>query len=247
MKKTFTLLLVFVASFTFAQVNLAVKSIDQPTYIKDNPDGLSTDFTLAFTMTNKGPALNPGDTIVYTFGIINRDVTPAAFVFTPSLNFILVAQRIDSGVDFSVNPQVFKVNTIMGKTTNIDFAINAFITNRTTNPIDTDSTDNTVLKSMIWEKQYGASVEATTFKNNVALFPNPANNVLNVEILAAQRDGVSIEVLDLTGKVVIQANDVSPINANKYQLNVDGLERGIYLVKITNGEAVTTEKVTITH
>lgn len=247
MKKTFTLLLLFVASLSFAQVNLAIKSIDQPTFMKDNPDGQSTNFTLAFTMTNKGPALNPGDSIVYTFGVINRDATPPAFVFSPTARLILIAQRIETGVDFSINPQNFQVNTIMGKTTNIDVAVAAFVTNRKTSPIDTDSTDNTVLKSILWEKQYGASVEATTFKNNVALFPNPANNVLNVEILAAQRDGVSIEVIDLTGKVVIQVNDVTPINANKYQLNVEGLERGIYLVKITNGDAVTTEKVTITH
>jgi len=247
MKKTLTLLLVMLTATTFAQIDLAITSIDQPTYIKDNIDGATTDFTLQFTMQNKGDALSAGDTLVYVFGIINRDATPNAFIINPASTFLLLAQEIPTGGTITTPASNLRVNGIIGETTNIDLALSAYVYNRTTNPVDADSSDNVVLESILWEKQYGASVANLTYNENIAAYPNPANETLNVNLLFAQSSDVKVELFDLAGKVATAPENVNAVSPTEYKLDVAGLEKGVYILKVTNGTSVSTRKVTITH
>jgi pimeloyl-ACP methyl ester carboxylesterase len=75
----------------------------------------------------------------------------------------------------------------------------------------------------------------------IALYPNPATNVLNVR----SSDFISaITVIDEMGRVVNQVNDLHDMD---YQLNTSRLSSGIYFVKIDNGSGQnsTVRKVTI--
>ena len=70
---------------------------------------------------------------------------------------------------------------------------------------------------------------------------------MNVQVFAAQANAVSIELMDLTGKAVVRNDEVNTITPNSYNLNTEGLENGVYILKVTNGDQVSTTKVTVSH
>jgi hypothetical protein len=73
--------------------------------------------------------------------------------------------------------------------------------------------------------------------NGVIIYPNPASSVLNIE----NAENSSIEIYDLLGRVILSENNIS---LNK-QLNVSSFSTGTYLIKITNGNQVKTDKFII--
>ncbi|MEO8148918.1 MAG: T9SS type A sorting domain-containing protein [Bacteroidia bacterium] len=67
--------------------------------------------------------------------------------------------------------------------------------------------------------------------NHVKMFPNPANEFINVSGLNFKVSGFSI--YDINGKIVIDGN---PENKNKVSISVKELKTGIYFLKLTNGK-----------
>ena len=67
-------------------------------------------------------------------------------------------------------------------------------------------------------------------ENSVALFPNPANEVVNVQCTMnnAPLDG-ELHLFDVYGKLL----QIVPITAETTQINVSGLANGIYFVRVT--------------
>ena len=65
-------------------------------------------------------------------------------------------------------------------------------------------------------------------KNNVEIFPNPVNDVLNIQLGENHSD---VEIFNSLGQVVRRYENVS----GDMQINVNDLNAGIYFVK-TNGE-----------
>ena len=71
----------------------------------------------------------------------------------------------------------------------------------------------------------------------VLIFPNPTSNVLNVR----NAENGTVEVFDILGKRLIEMKNI----ALEEQINVASLQAGTYLIKITNGANVQTEKFVI--
>ena len=69
---------------------------------------------------------------------------------------------------------------------------------------------------------------------NVIIYPNPTNTILNIE----NAENSTIEVYDLLGRVVLFENNISTNN----QLNVSNLPIGTYLIKIKNNNKIITDK-----
>ena len=59
--------------------------------------------------------------------------------------------------------------------------------------------------------------------NTLKIYPNPAKNSINVEV----KNAVSIEIVDVLGKIVLSQNTLSD-----KQIDVSSLDKGIYFVKI---------------
>ena len=74
--------------------------------------------------------------------------------------------------------------------------------------------------------------------NQVSLSPNPANNTLNISLTNDLQS--SIEVLDARGRIVHSGTIIKNDN-----LNVSGLEQGIYFLTISNDFGKTTSRVLI--
>ena len=69
--------------------------------------------------------------------------------------------------------------------------------------------------------------------NSISLFPNPAQNVLNID-----GNFESIEIYDVFGKLVFASD-------NKSEVNISGLANGSYYVNILTSDAVIKKKVTV--
>ncbi|MEW6468087.1 MAG: T9SS type A sorting domain-containing protein [Bacteroidota bacterium] len=78
-----------------------------------------------------------------------------------------------------------------------------------------------------------------------APYPSPANDEVTVDFYLPEKSTVSIELYDMTGKLV-----ASPIEekefasgSNTCMVNIKNLSSGIYLVKLRTGDTVRTKKV----
>ncbi|MDX6747938.1 T9SS type A sorting domain-containing protein [Polaribacter sp. PL03] len=78
-----------------------------------------------------------------------------------------------------------------------------------------------------------ASVEENnSFKFEI--FPNPANNLLNIETQEVLK---KVEIFNLLGKKVLSANNVSK------SIDISSLSKSMYLVKLTSEKGISTKKL----
>ncbi len=90
-----------------------------------------------------------------------------------------------------------------------------------------------------------SSLSETEFKNlNIAIFPNPATDLIAIQVAGLVDEDLKIELLDLSGKVV-STSQISKGSTIAY-FDVQTVYHGIYLVKISNGNLSISEKVVIT-
>lgn len=79
------------------------------------------------------------------------------------------------------------------------------------------------------------------------LYPNPATNVLNLKVNynATQAVPGRVEIYDLKGAKVLDQK-LTLADADNYPVNIEALNRGVYLVKtfdVDNNEIVKTKLV----
>jgi uncharacterized surface protein with fasciclin (FAS1) repeats len=67
---------------------------------------------------------------------------------------------------------------------------------------------------------------------SVSVYPNPANDVINVSVSGMDR--VMFEVVSMTGARVMEGT----LNGSNNQLNVSNLNNGVYSIRLINGENV---------
>lgn len=89
-------------------------------------------------------------------------------------------------------------------------------------PLDDDTNTNGIPDYL--DNTLILSSENFLSKNNIKLYPNPVQNTLTISTLHS--DYQSVEILDLTGKVVAVKNE------NTSNIDFSGFESGIYFVKI---------------
>jgi hypothetical protein len=73
--------------------------------------------------------------------------------------------------------------------------------------------------------------------NPVTIFPNPATSTLH---LKTNKTINEIQILSIDGKKIYQSNPI--LNSNT-TLNVNNFERGIYIVKVVQGDNIFTSKI----
>ncbi len=82
--------------------------------------------------------------------------------------------------------------------------------------------------------------------NQVYVYPNPAEEFVNVNVQAQADGNVAINITDATGKVCLQQQRTLKAGYNKLLINTTELSQGIYFVQTTtNDGAVKTSKLSI--
>ncbi len=72
----------------------------------------------------------------------------------------------------------------------------------------------------------------------IAVYPNPADNILNISI-PENTLNTMVEIIDINGKTVLK----SSFNTSAIKLNISGLKKGLYLVKIQNTKGIITKRI----
>ncbi len=93
-------------------------------------------------------------------------------------------------------------------------------------------------------------IEANTFlANSVNLFPNPANESTTVKFTLAENSAVTMNIYDMTGKLVQVVNNNDQMIAGDYSLQVEtaSLPPGVYFITLTSGELSVTRRLTVAH
>jgi hypothetical protein len=88
----------------------------------------------------------------------------------------------------------------------------------------------------LFEVDFGTNVSADN-NSNIAVYPNPANNVVTIE----NAENAQITIVNMVGQVV--ASQVA--NSNRESINISDLSNGTYVIRIENGNEVSTQKLNV--
>jgi hypothetical protein len=83
----------------------------------------------------------------------------------------------------------------------------------------------------------GVAVDEVSDETGVSLYPNPAVETVHIAITGTPGQ---IKIYDLYGQLVYEANDQSFV-----ELATDRFQKGLYMVKVTQGRQETVQKFMI--
>jgi hypothetical protein len=91
------------------------------------------------------------------------------------------------------------------------------------------------------------SVESIVAEVAFNVYPNPVNDVANVQFAVANASEVTLNVLNMLGQTVF-ANDLGTVLGGEHRTEIDfsSLDSGMYLVNLTTNGETQTIKVTVT-
>lgn len=78
--------------------------------------------------------------------------------------------------------------------------------------------------------------------NRLLAYPNPSNGVFTMEIRRTMANRISVEVMDITGKLVYR-NDYPASGSLKETIDLQHLNKGMYFLRVSEGERVSTMKL----
>jgi hypothetical protein len=110
---------------------------------------------------------------------------------------------------------------------------------------DYNSSDTTTIRDLILNT-FTASTPESENIHALNVFPNPANDWLQLTFTNATENETVIELVDLSGKtVLLQEKETLPSGLVSKELNVSELKPGFYLLRITSGSSITQQEISI--
>jgi hypothetical protein len=77
-----------------------------------------------------------------------------------------------------------------------------------------------------------------SINHQINIYPNPANNTASVTFMENKIESYTIQVTDISGKILLQKSNTSTIGENKINLDISKFEKGTYIVYLINKEMV---------
>lgn len=93
--------------------------------------------------------------------------------------------------------------------------------------------------------QFAVGVEEETEFSSMTLYPNPANETLNMSINLNTGADVNVVAFDMSGKIMVNENHDMAAGSNNLQYNVSEWSNGIYFFQVTTGDVTNTVRVVI--
>jgi len=89
------------------------------------------------------------------------------------------------------------------------------------------------------------SVEEQDVVSAFSMYPNPANNNVNIRFTPVKAGYTSLEVVNTLGQVVFN-RDLGNIGGQyTYNMNVNNFENGLYMIKLKVGDKVVTKRLSV--
>jgi hypothetical protein len=256
MKKLLTLALM-ASAVLFAGQAMAQRSIDwsvdeivSPTELNSTPQG--TSFTIDLALKNNGTdTAEVGDTVLYQ--IIVATTSNQYIMGYPggTTNFALriLDKQILPGDTMHVT-QSLTSSLLANFSLNVNFIATSWLWNRgSVNPITAETApgnaNNIKSEQIVWFNQQGWAVSTDEVsENNVHVSPNPVADQLNLklDVIDTESD-LTVDIVDITGKVVYTENLTEGFR--EYTVNTSDLTNGVYFVRITNGDQISSAKIVV--
>ena len=83
--------------------------------------------------------------------------------------------------------------------------------------------------------------------DKLVVSPNPANDVLNINLNLAKPSNVQVDMIDMNGKVVFNKNIKANLIGYKEELSLAGFANGIYTVQVRSANGTSSQKVVVAH
>jgi len=74
---------------------------------------------------------------------------------------------------------------------------------------------------------------------NVSLYPNPATDVLNIEFKNYKQELITVQISDISGRLLIDRQ----INDSRTSIGLENMLKGVYFVRLSNGNISETHKI----
>lgn len=76
------------------------------------------------------------------------------------------------------------------------------------------------------------SITTSVLGSKLRVFPQPVHDILNVEIDGNKAEVISINILDITGRILLHEEGLVVVGKNHFELNTSSLLNGIYFLKV---------------
>jgi len=95
--------------------------------------------------------------------------------------------------------------------------------------LDNHSTLNAKVVDLIWG----------TNGSTVSIYPNPTQDVLNIDLYTSKVQNTTVKVLDMSGRIVKQIQARSEVGMNKLSISLGEVAGGIYTVQVFENDQLT--------
>ena len=93
---------------------------------------------------------------------------------------------------------------------------------------------------VLWDNATGIGIDETSLDAEVAIYPNPVQDVLVVDLTIDQVEGLNVEILNSLGQIVERRNFGNISGFRKIELNVSDLSSGQYQLRFISGNKTLT-------
>ena len=80
------------------------------------------------------------------------------------------------------------------------------------------------------------SMVENALSRSLKLYPNPAKDVLNVELNLEGKDDVTVRIIDVSGKEVIAATHAKDDKKMEASIDLSELAKGVYMIEVSDGK-----------
>lgn len=118
------------------------------------------------------------------------------------------------------------------------------ITNETISSLAGTTTETVVTINNNY-KTVGISEAANSTLSNVVLYPNPAKDNINVSFVNENAENVSYQIVNVIGQTIRTQNIPAVKGETLYNVNLNGIESGVYFIKLGVGNKTSVTKITV--
>ncbi len=106
----------------------------------------------------------------------------------------------------------------------------------------TDSAGVIIYSENISMKAISTVIDSKKLKESIQLFPNPVNDILNLQYKGNSVKEMQVEINDITGKQVLNRFFYNIQNGQKLNIDTSSLKKGIYIVQVRSENQILTQQ-----
>lgn len=82
-------------------------------------------------------------------------------------------------------------------------------------------------------------------ETNISLYPNPANDQTTISFESSSNEAINLVIVNVDGKIVYTNKKAVNNGVNEFEVNTSGFAKGMYSVKIEQGQSMAVRKLVI--